>query len=296
MIARSRYPLIAAAAVLLGGCNTGVLAPEGPVARSQRLILFNSLAIMLAIVIPTIAAALLFAWHYRQSNPHAHRRLDWAYSGRLELIIWSIPTLVILFLSGVIWVGSHLLDPARPLASAQQPLEVQVVSLDWKWLFIYPEQGIASVNRLVVPAGRPIHFSLTSASVMNAFFVPQLGGMIATMNRMVTQLHLQADRPGEYYGRSAQFSGDGFSDMQFVVHAITYDGFDHWIDATRRRGPQLDASSYARLARQGVISEPFTYSRADPKLFDAVVNHQLAPAPGPGSDAGGSQVRAGGAH
>src|SRR5262249_45466149 len=148
--------------------------------------------------IPTIVATLFFAWRYRASNKHARYLPHFAYSGRLELIIWSIPTLIILFLGGVIWAGSHELDPTRPLPSREAPLEVQVVSLDWKWLFIYPEQRVASVNELVMPVGRPVHFSLTSGSVMNMFFVPELGGMIATMNRMVTQLSLQADEPGRY--------------------------------------------------------------------------------------------------
>src|SRR4051812_2326242 len=158
---------------------------------------------MLAIVIPTILATLAFAWWFRESNSRARYLPDWAYSGRIELVVWAIPTLVILFLGGVTWIGSYDLDPARPLSSHVKPLEVQVVSLDWKWLFIYPEQGVAAVNELVVPAGRPVHFSLTSASVMNAFFVPQLGSMIYAMNGMTTQLHLQADRPGDFYGRSS---------------------------------------------------------------------------------------------
>lgn len=273
--------------IVLSACSIGVLAPRGPVALQQRVILLDSLAIMLAIVIPTIVAALVFAFWYRASNPRAQRRLDWAYSGRLELIIWSIPTLVILFLGGVIWVGSHLLDPARPLASSRQPLEVQVVSLDWKWLFIYPDQGIASVNQLVVPVGRPVHFALTSASVMNAFFVPQLGGMIATMNRMVTQLHLQADHPGDYYGRSTQFSGDGFSDMQFIVHAVPEAGFDRWVDATRLGRARLDASSYALLLEQGVVTRPFTYGSAERHLFDAIVNQHVATGRGPARTRGG---------
>ena len=172
------------------------------------------------IVVPTIVAALFFAWWFRASNARASYRPDWVYSGRIEIIVWSIPLLVILFLGGVIWIGSHDLDPYRPIASQAKATEVQVVSLDWKWLFIYPDQGIASVNELVVPVAAPVHFSLTSASVMNSFFVPQLGSMIATMNGMVTQLHLQADQSGEFYGQSTQFSGDGFSGMQFVVRAV----------------------------------------------------------------------------
>ena len=170
---------------------------------------------MLAIVVPTIAATFAFAWWFRASNTRATYLPDWEYSGRIELIVWAIPLLVIMLLGGVAWIGSHDLDPAKPLASNTPPLEVQVVSLDWKWLFIYPDQHIASVNQLVVPAGTPIHFSLTSASVMNAFFVPQLGSMIYTMNGMTTQLYLQADAPGTFLGLSSHFSGDGFSGHAF---------------------------------------------------------------------------------
>src|SRR3984893_14428276 len=175
--------------IVLAACQPAVLDPKGPVGLAQKTILIDSLIIMLAIVIPTIAATLAF-W-FRHSNPRAAYLPDWAYSGRIELIVWSIPLLVIMLLGGVAWIGSHDLDPAKPLPSNTPALEMQVVSLDWKWLFIYPSQGVASVNRLVVPAAVPIHFSLTSASVMNAFFVPQLGSMIYTMNGMTTQLNLQ---------------------------------------------------------------------------------------------------------
>jgi len=236
---------------------------------------------MLAIVVPTIAVALFFAWRYRASNTRARHRPQWAYSGRLELIIWSIPTLVIAFLSGVIWLGSHDLDPAKQLSSPHEALEVQVVSLDWKWLFIYPQQRIASVNQLVVPAGRPVHFSLTSASVMNAFFVPQLGGMIATMNRMVTQLHLQADQPGDYFGESTQFSGDGFPGMHFVLRAVPADSFSQWVASVREAGPVLDSASYAELAKQSQDVVPFTYRTANSELFHAIVMQHEPPGPGP---------------
>ncbi|MGH6840928.1 MAG: hypothetical protein ACREDV_02385, partial [Methylocella sp.] len=188
------------APVLLAACMPDILDPQGPVGLAQKTILIDSLVIMLAIVLPTIAATLAFAWWFRDSNTRATYLPDWAYSGRIELIVWSIPVMVIMLLGGVTWIGSHDLDPARPLTSNTPPLEVQVVSLDWKWLFIYPAQGVASVNRLVVPAGTPIHFSLTSASVMNAFFIPQLGSMIFTMNGMTTQLNLQADAPGTLRG------------------------------------------------------------------------------------------------
>jgi cytochrome o ubiquinol oxidase subunit II len=190
---------------------------------------------MLAIVVPTIVAMFAFAWWFKASNVRAGYLPDWAFSGRIELVIWSIPALVVMLLGGVAWIGSHDLDPAKLLTSSTPPLEVQVVSMDWKWLFIYPNQG---VNLLVVPAGAPIHFSLTSASVMNAFFIPQLGTMIYTMSGMTTQLNLQADGPGTFRGLSSQFSGDGFADMHFDVLALPAEGFNAWAEATRSRGAQ----------------------------------------------------------
>lgn len=279
----SRHLLTCLLGALLCACDASIVEPAGPVSKAERLILFNSLAIMLTVVIPTILATFVFAWWYRSSNSKARYRPDWAYSGRLELITWSIPTLIILFLGGVIWTGSHALDPAR--SRGERPLQVQVVSLDWKWLFIYPEQRLASVNQLVVPTGVPVQFSLTSASVMNQFFVPQLGGMIATMNRMVTHLSLQADRNGIFYGQSAQFSGDGFSGMHFAVHAVSAREFRDWIENTRREGPTLDRASYLRLAQQSRDVAPFTYRSADPDLFAAIVSHALPPGPGPRAEA-----------
>ena len=236
---------------------------------------------MLAIVVPTIIATLAFAWWFRASNTRAIYRPEFVYSGRIELIVWSIPLLVIMLLGGVIWIGAHELDPAQPLASDTAPLEIQAVSLDWKWLFIFPKQRIASVNQLVVPAGVPVHFSLTSASVMSAFFVPRLGSMIYTMNGMTTQLNLRADAPGDFLGEASHFSGDGFSDMHFEVKAEPADQFATWIESARNSGPTLDAASYVALARQSVERRPFTFGSVEPGLFEKIVTLQLPPGPGP---------------
>src|SRR5207253_4577757 len=182
-----RYGLLAVTllSVALGGCSGGVLDPKGPIAASERLILFNSLGIMLAIVIPTILATIAVAFWFRASNSRAAYLPDFEYSGRLEMLVWSIPAMTVLLVGGVAWVGSHDLDPRKPIASTATPVRVQVVSLDWKWLFIYPDQGIASVNQLTIPVGTPVRFELTSSSVMNSFFVPQLGSQIYTMVGMV---------------------------------------------------------------------------------------------------------------
>jgi cytochrome o ubiquinol oxidase subunit 2 len=275
----------AVAGTMLSGCQAAVLDPQGPVGAAERTILFNSLAIMLAIGVPTIIAIFAFAWWFRAGNSRARYLPDWAYSGRIELVTWSIPIMVILFLGGVSWIGAHELDPATPLKSQTKPLDIQVVALDWKWLFIYPDQGIAAVNQLTVPAGVPVHFSLTSASVLNTFFVPQLGSMIYTMNGMSVQLNLEADKPGTYYGESAQFSGDGFSDMHFAVDAVPGDRFDAWVQAAHGSGPALDAAGYAELAKQSTNVPPFTYRSALPGLYEMIVTQKLPPGPGPQPDA-----------
>jgi cytochrome o ubiquinol oxidase subunit II len=269
--------------LVLVACQPAVLDPRGVVGIANKTILIDSLAIMLAIVIPTIAATFAFAWWFRGSNTRAKYLPEFTYSGRLELIVWAIPLLTILLLGGVAWIGSHELDPAEPLASNTKPLQVQVVSLDWKFLFIYPDQGVASVNQLVLPAGVPVHFALTSASVMSVFFIPQLGSMIYTMNGMRTQLYLQADEPGTFRGLSAHFNGDGFSDMHFDVRAVPQDQFTAWIEATRNTGSALDPASYATLAKQSVDIDPFTYRTVEPSLFQQIVTQKLPPGPGPQS-------------
>ena len=278
---RLRISLILLGVLALGGCSGGVLDPKGPSAAANSLIMINSLEIRLAIVIPTIIAGCVIAWWYRASNTRALYLPDWDYSGRLELIVWSIPILVILLLSGVIWIGSHELDPAEPLQSSEKPINVQVVSMDWKWLFMYPEQGVASVNDLTVPVGVPVRFSLTSSTVMNMFFVPQLGSMIATMNGMVTQLNLKADHPGEYIGMSSQFSGDGFSDMGFTVHALSKDDFAKWAEKAKAgQGPVLDRASYDALNRPSKRNPPVTYRSMDPNLFQAIATREIPPGAG----------------
>ena len=275
------WPARSGLLIALAGCQPAVLDPAGPVGHANKTLLIDSVAIMLAIVGPTILATLAFAWWFRASNPRAKRLPDWAYSGQIEMVTWGVPLLTIILLGGVAWVGSHELDPAKPLQSKAPALEVQVVALDWKWLFILPAQQVASVNELAIPAGTPVHFSLTSASVMNAFFIPQLGSMIYTMNGMVSDLNLQADQPSSFRGISSHYSGDGFSDMHFEVHALDAAGFAAWVAAARHAGPALDGAGYAELAKQSIKVSPYTYRSVDPELFQKVVSHELAPGPGP---------------
>ena len=172
-----------------------------------------------------------------------------SYEGRIELVVWSIPALTVILLGGVIWIGSHQLDPRAPIAGKTNALHIDVVALDWKWLFIYPDQGVAAVNQLVIPAGTPIEFRLTSATVMNSFFVPQLGSQIYAMGGMITHLSLLADKPGEYPGFSANFSGDGFSDMRFIVRSVQAADFNPWVEQVRGTGSALDEAHYSELAK-----------------------------------------------
>ncbi|WP_375397238.1 ubiquinol oxidase subunit II [uncultured Sphingomonas sp.] len=258
------------AAVLLSACEPGVFDPVGPVAGGEHLILIDSLAIMLAIVVPVIVATLGFAWWFRSGNAKARYRSEWSYSGRLELLVWAVPALVVIFLGGIAWISSHDLDPARPIAGGRA-LRVEVVSLDWKWLFIYPDLGVASVNRLVVPAGQAVSFRLTSATVMNSFFVPRLGSQIYTMAGMTTVLNLRADRPGAYRGLSANYSGKGFPGMAFTVYALPTGQFATWIAGARRQGPVLDGRNYMTLLRDSQNVAPYTYRAVAGGLFDAVV-------------------------
>jgi cytochrome o ubiquinol oxidase subunit II len=283
--------------LLLAGCSGGVLEPQGPIGAANNQILLNALGIMLVIVVPTIIGVLVVAWWFRASNTRARYQPGFVYSGRIELIVWAIPLLVILFLGGVIWIGAHALDPFKPIEAREKPVEVQVVSLDWKWLFVYPELGVASVNDLVLPVKVPVHFSLTSASVMNMFFVPQLGSMVATMHGMVTQLWLQADQIGEFYLQSSQFSGGGFAGMNFIVHAVPPDRFEQWVATARQAGPALDAAAYHDLMQPSQSVAPFTYRSVAANLFDDIATQKFPPGPGPQASSDAATVHpTGGAH
>ena len=261
----------------LTGCANGVLDPAGPVGAAQRTILFNALAVMLAIVVPTMIATVVFAWWFRAGNKRATYRPSFVYSGRIELIVWSIPILVILFLGGLIWVGSHQLDPYRPLPSRTRPLEVQVVSLDWKWLFIYPELGIATVNEMAAPVDQPISFKLTSSSVWNTFYVPALAGMIYTMPGMETQLQAVINREGDYWGQSAQYSGSGFSRMNFRFHGLSREGFEQWVAKVRAGGERLEREAYLRLEKPSEAEPVRYYASVENGLFGAILGMCVTP-------------------
>jgi cytochrome o ubiquinol oxidase subunit 2 len=258
-----------------------ILDPQGPIAAAEKTILIDSLAIMLAIVVPTIIAIVAFAFWFRAGNARARYLPEWAYSGRIELVVWSIPALTVILLSGVAWIGAHELDPGKPISGSQKPLRSQAVSRDWKWLFFYPDLKIATVNTLTIPSGVPLQFELTSASVMNAFFIPQFGSMIYTMNGMTTRLNLQADKPGDYQGLSSHFSGDGFAGMSFAVHAVSESAFNDWAAQTGKTDGRLNVDSYAALAKPSTNDKPAAFRLDDPGLFEAIATQKLPPAPGP---------------
>src|ERR1700704_4160459 len=270
-----------------------ILDPQGPIGAAEKTILIDSVGIMLAIVLPTIAAIFAFAFWFRASNTKAFHWPDWEYSGRIELVVWAIPALTVILLGGVAWIGAHQLDPARAVEGPDKPLRIQVVSLDWKWLFIFPDQKVATINTLTVPAGVPLQFQLTSASVMNAFFIPQLGSLIYTMNGMATRLNLRADAPGTFQGLSAQFSGDGFADMLFDVQVVPSAQFSKWAQDASNIQPALDARSYAEIARPSMKSEQAIYRLGDPNLFNSIVAQKLPPSQGMQAGVKGASVPAG---
>ena len=270
-----------AAVMFLSACKAEVLAPTGDVAAQQRDLLVISTGLMLIIIIPVMLLTCWFAWHYRSTNTAAVYKPNWSHSTKLELIIWAIPLLIIVCLGALTWVGTHLLDPYRPLARVsetrpldpqQEPLQVEVVALDWKWLFIYPQYGVATVNQLPVPVDRPIQFTLTSSSVMNAFYIPHMAGMIYAMPGMQTTLHGVFNQEGTFQGLASHYSGAGFSGMRFKAIASDTEAFDAWVAEARAGDRKLDRATYLQLERPSENVKPETFASVEPLLFARVVN------------------------
>ena len=257
----------------LGGCSPlshGFLAAAGPIAAQQRHLFWIIVAVLAFVVGPVLILTPLVAWHYRMSNKGDAFRPNWNFSWTLEGLIWIPPTLIVVGLAVVLWINTARLDPYRPIAGAP-PLEVQVVASDWKWLFVYSQSGVASVNRLVLPVGRPVQLHLTSTTVMRSFMVPQLGGQIYAMAGMATRLNLQADKPGVFRGADTQYSGRGFPLERFAVVAVPPAQFDRWLTETTRTGPSLAPRLRSLIADRGTIPSPFAYAHAPASLFAAVV-------------------------
>jgi cytochrome o ubiquinol oxidase subunit 2 len=285
MFARSRQAFLVAMLALLAGCQRAVLDPAGDIALQQRNLIYVSVGVMLVIIVPVLILIVVFAWRYRKGgggiyDPH------FTHSTSLELVIWSAPLLIIIALGAVTWSSTHLLDPFRPLDRiaagkpidrAVAPLRVQVVSLDWKWLFIYPDQGIAAVNELVLPVDREVRFDITSSNMMNGFYAPTLAGMIYAMPGMQSQLHAVLNRPGEYEGFSSNYSGAGFSDMRFKLRGVDQTSFDRWVSAAKAGGRPLQTAEYLALAKPSEKAPIMRFGSVAPDLFDRVVNRCVAP-------------------
>lgn len=256
---------------LLSGCDFALLDPKGAVGVAEKHLIAVSVWAMLIVVIPVIVLTLVFAYRYRASNRSATYAPKWSHSTPIEIVVWTIPTLIIIFLAVLTWKTTHELDPYKPIESNVKPIDVDVVALDWKWLFIYPSLGIASVNQLALPVDTPVNFHITSDSVMNSFFIPQLGSQIYAMSGMQTSLHLIANEAGDYEGLSANFSGKGFSDMKFRALAMNPADFQAWVQKVKAAQPQLSMDAYGSLAKPSEANPVEYFSTVDPKLFHNII-------------------------
>jgi cytochrome o ubiquinol oxidase subunit II len=271
---------------LLAGCKMIVMNPAGDVAVQQRNLIVASTVLMLLVVVPVIALTFLFAWRYRASNTEATYDPEFHHSTQLEVVIWTVPLLIIIALGAMAWISTHTLDPFRPLSrlgpnrpvpAGVKPLEVQAVALDWKWLFIYPEQGIATVNEMAAPVDRPISFRITSSSVWNTFYVPALAGMIYAMPGMETKLHAVINKPGDFTGLSGHYSGPGFSRMNFAFRSVSEQGFDEWVAKAKADGTPLDRDAYLKLEKPSEAEPVRYYGALENGIFEAILGMCVAP-------------------
>ncbi|WP_421996743.1 ubiquinol oxidase subunit II [Reyranella sp.] len=274
---RFRYAAIVGLGLLTAGCDKAVvLNPKGPIADAERGLLFDAFAVMLVVIVPVIVMGFLFAWRYSASR-NARYEPKWDYSPKIDAVVWAIPALIVVAVAVLVWRSTHRLDPYRPLASDVPPLDIEVVAQDWKWLFIYPKEGVASVNQMAIPAGRPISLRITSDTVMNSFYVPALAGQIYAMAGMQTRLQLLADQPGKFVGRNTQYSGGGFSDQFFEVVATSPAEFDAWVAKARQAPARLDPPTYAKLAEKSRLNPVTYYSAVEPRLFDTIIEKFAGP-------------------
>ena len=273
------------AAIFLSGCKMSVLDPKGQVGSDEKTLIIVATLLMLLVVVPVIVLTLVFAWKYRASNTSATYTPNWSHSNKIEAVVWAVPCAIILALGVITWNTSHSLDPYKPIdqvagAAAKKPIEVEVVALDWKWLFIYPEQHVASVNELAFPAGTPVHFRITSDSVMNAFFIPQLGSQVYAMAGMQTHVNLVADAVGSYEGMSANFSGPGFSDMKFTAKVTSQEDFDRWVKTAQASKQALSFDAYNELAKPSEKTPVAYFSNVEPVLYATVLDKYMDKASG----------------
>ncbi|MHC8304337.1 ubiquinol oxidase subunit II [Pseudomonas sp. PB3P13] len=284
-MSKNRYPRLLGllpllSMLLLGGCNMTLLNPTGQVGLEQRNLIITATLLMLLVVVPVIVMTFLFAWKYRATNTKAVYTPKWSHSTKIEIAVWAVPVLIIIALGYVTYVSTHELDPYRPLESDVKPITIEVVSLDWKWVFIYPEQGIATVNKIVFPTNTPVNFKVTSDSVMNSFFIPGLGGQIYAMAGMQTKLHLIANRDAEMEGISANYSGAGFTGMKFKAISTSQENFDAWVSEVKKAPKQLEKAEYEALTKPSQNNPVELYSSVTPGLFQIIVDKYEGMKPG----------------
>ncbi|MHC8316068.1 ubiquinol oxidase subunit II [Pseudomonas sp. LB3P31] len=284
-MSKNRYPRLLGllpliGTLLLSGCNMTLLNPTGQVGLEQRNLIITATLLMLLVVVPVIVMTFLFAWKYRATNTDAVYTPKWSHSTKIEIAVWAVPVLIIIALGYVTYVSTHALDPYKPLESDVKPITIEVVALDWKWVFIYPEQGIATVNKIVFPTNTPVNFKVTSDSVMNSFFIPGLGGQIYAMAGMQTKLHLIANRDAEMEGISANYSGAGFTGMKFKAISTSQENFDAWVSEVKKAPKQLEKAEYEALAKPSQNNPVELYSSVTPNLFQIIVDKYEGMKPG----------------
>lgn len=285
-----RYAALCALSSGLTGCSWVLFNSKGSVGIAQRDLIITCIGLMLFVVVPAIALTFMFAWKFRASNKAAKYRPDWSHSTRIEVVVWGIPLIIIAVLAAIVWKSTQQLDPYRPLDIEGDPIRVEVIATDWKWVFVYPDYGIATVNELTFPEGRQVAFSITSNSTMNTFFIPQLGGQVYAMAGMRTKLHLIANEEGDYRGMSGNFSGPGFSDMRFTAHAKTEKDFERWVMQVRSSPMTLDFNAFLKIAkpsqREGVVH----FSQVETGLFKKVIDQFIDSGKRTSTQAAGSPI------
>lgn len=292
---RIRLALVALACIALTGCDWVLLDSKGMVGIAQRDLILICIGLMLIVVVPAIVLTFVFAWRFRAGNTKARYTPDWSHSTKVEVVVWGVPLLIIAVLAVIVWKSTHELDPYKPLDVAGEPLHVDVIATDWKWVFVYPDLGIATVNQLNFPANRPLAFNITSNSTMNTFFIPQLGGQIYAMAGMRTQLHLIANEPGQFRGMSGNYSGHGFSNMKFIATASSNEDFDRWVAEVRSAPEALGFEQFKALAAPSKNAPVQHFSSVEPLLFKKVIDQFIGvgentAAATPAGTAGGAQV------
>ncbi|HFF5943683.1 MULTISPECIES: ubiquinol oxidase subunit II [Stenotrophomonas] len=292
---RIRLALVALACVGLSGCDWVLLDSKGMVGLAQRDLILICIGLMLIVVIPAIVLTFVFAWRYRAGNTKATYMPDWSHSTKVEIVVWGVPLIIIAVLAVIVWKSTHELDPYKPLDVAGEPLHVDVIATDWKWVFVYPDLGIATVNQLNFPVDRPLAFNITSNSTMNTFFIPQLGGQIYAMAGMRTQLHLIANEPGQFRGMSGNYSGHGFSNMKFIATASSNEEFERWVTEVRSAPDALSFTQFKALAAPSKNAPVQHFSSVEPLLFKKVIDQFIGvgentAAATPAGAAGGAQV------